>query len=126
MPLALFILCLISRISEGDTAGQCKPSERSISGKALTGHTYKAVTVSRPFECQVLCENDSKCRSYNFFLPEKICEMNSKTKEAEPQDFVKDDLRFHMKREGKINDFVNFGSDEALRTSCFIVQQNNR
>ena len=95
-------------MSDSETSGQrCKPSVRSITGKALKGHTYKAVTVNRPFECVVLCENDHKCRSFNFFLPEKICEMNSKTKEEEPQDFVKDDLRFYMKGESKINGKIN-------------------
>ena len=80
--------------------GQCKVVERSVSGKALKGHTFKEVVVRAPFECQNICENDPRCASYNFYIPERVCELNSKTKEAKPDDFVNDDLRFYMKREG--------------------------
>ena len=48
----------------------------------------------------MLCENDPKCRSYNFHILTKNCEMNDETKESKPNDFVTDDQRFYMKREG--------------------------
>ena len=83
--------------------GQCKPVERSISGKALKGHTFKELVVRAPFECQNTCENDPRCASYNYFIPGRVCELNSKTKEAKPDDFVTDEQRFYMKCEGMIN-----------------------
>ena len=78
------------------TANQCKPVEVSSAGKALKNHTFRSTAVASVFECQVVCEQDLKCQSYNFFIPEKICELNDRTKEARPQDYVIDETRFYM------------------------------
>ena len=101
MPVTLFTLYLIACMVANNTTGQqCKLSEVSIPGKALNGHTFKATVVSGPILCQMLCENDPKCRSYNFQILTKNCELNDETKETKPNDFATDDLRFYMKREG--------------------------
>ena len=80
--------------------GPCKTSERSISGKALKGHTFKEFAVRGIVDCQNTCERDPRCASYNFYIPGKVCELNSHTKEEKPDHFVTDDQRFYMKREG--------------------------
>ena len=101
MPVTLFTLYLIVCMVASNTTGQqCKPSEVSIPGKALNGHTFKATVVSGPIQCQMLCENDPKCRNYNFHILTKNCELSDETKETNPNDFDTDDLRFYMKREG--------------------------
>ncbi|XP_068706648.1 uncharacterized protein [Montipora foliosa] len=100
MAVIPFTLYLIACIVASNTTGQqCKPSEVSIPDKALIGHTYTSTVVSGPIQCQMLCENDPKCRSYNFHILTKNCEMNDETKETKPNDFVTDDQRFYMKRE---------------------------
>lgn len=78
------------------TANQCKPVKVSSAGKALKNHIFRSTAVASVFECQVLCEQDLKCQSYNFFIPEKICELNDRTKETRPQDYVTDETRFYM------------------------------
>ena len=101
MSLALFTICLISQIHGSEAVGgPCKTSERSISGKALKGHTFKEFAVRGIVDCQNTCERDPRCASYNFYIPGKMCELNSHTKEEKPEDFVTDDQRFYMKREG--------------------------
>ena len=101
MAVTPFTLYLIACIVASNTTGQqCKPSEVSIPDKALNGHTYTATVVSGPIQCQMLCENDPKCRSYNFHSLTINCEMNDETKETKPNDFVTDNQRFYMKREG--------------------------
>ena len=83
--------------------GQCKTSERSVPGKALKGHTFKEFAVRAIVDCQNTCEGDARCASYNFYIPGKVCELNSHTKEEKPDHFVTDELRFYMKREGMKN-----------------------
>ena len=101
MSLALFTICVISQIHGSEAVGgPCKTSERSISGKALKGHTFKEFAVRGIVDCQNTCEGDPRCASYNFYIPGKMCELNSHTKEEKPEDFVTDDQRFYMKREG--------------------------
>ena len=87
--------------SKGD-GGPCKTSERSVPGKALKGHTFKEFPVRGIVDCQNTCERDPRCASYNLFIPGKVCELNSHTKEERPDDFVTDELRFYMRREGMI------------------------
>lgn len=97
MHLAFFVLYLILQISTNVASGQqCKPPEVSVFGKSLKGHTFKKVVVTQSFECQRLCENERKCLSLNFFISEKICELNNMTKEERPVDYVADQTRFYM------------------------------
>ena len=111
MSLVLLTICLISKMYQIEAEGQqCKPSERSVPGNALKGHTFKEFVVKAIVECQNSCENDPRCASYNYYIPNKICELNSQTKEARPDDFVTDDLRFYMKREGTISIFLCLSS----------------
>ena len=101
MSLALFTICLISQMHGSEAVGgQCKTSERSAPGKALKGHTFKEFAVRGIVDCQNTCERDPRCASYNFYIPGKVCELNSHTKEEKPDHFVTDELRFYMKREG--------------------------
>ena len=95
---AVYALCLISLMDLRVTADQqCKPAEASINGKTLKGHTFKTSVVGSLFECQVLCENELKCQSYNYFIPSKICELNDRTKETKPYSFVTDENSVYMK-----------------------------
>ena len=82
MSLALFTICLISQMHGSEAVGgQCKTSERSVPGKALKGHTFKEFAVRAIVDCQNTCERDPRCASYNFYIPGKVCELNSHTKE---------------------------------------------
>ena len=101
MSVALFIIYLFFRMHGSEAVGGlCKTSERSVPGKALKGHTFKEFTVRAIVDCQNTCENDPKCASYNFYIPDKVCELNSQTKETRPDDFVTDELWFYMRRDG--------------------------
>ena len=101
MYLTLFTIYLIFRMHGSEAAGGlCKTSERSVPGKALKGHTFKEFAVRAIVDCQNTCENDPRCASYNFYIPDKVCELNSQTKETRPDDFVTDELRFYMRRDG--------------------------
>lgn len=77
---------------------QCDSAEQSVSGKALRGHTYKTRRVQDPYECLVFCDSELTCQSYNYVKPGRICELNNKTKEEKPEDFVQDENRFYMRK----------------------------
>ena len=101
MSLALIITYLIFRIHGSEAVGAlCKTSERSVPGKGLKGHTFKEFAVRAIVDYQNTCENDPRCASYNYYIPDKVCELNSQTKETRPDDFVTDELRFYMRRDG--------------------------
>ena len=96
---SLYVLYFMSLIPLVVGSGpQCKPSEQSVSRKALKGHTFKTKRVQDPYECLVFCDSELTCQSYNYVKPGKICELNKRTKEARPGDFVEDESRFYMRR----------------------------
>ncbi|CAH3159082.1 unnamed protein product, partial [Pocillopora meandrina] len=77
----------------------CK-TEVSVPGMALRGFVFKKVPVTAPHVCDITCERETICQSYNYVIGEKSCELNTRTKEARPENFQPDDLRFYM---GRIN-----------------------
>ncbi len=81
----------------GQTADQC-PAQLPIYDKALKGYTFKTVVSSSAFDCLVHCHYEDRCQSYNYVIKTSICEMNNRTKEAKPEQFVSDPDRFYMKR----------------------------
>jgi len=94
----LSVAFLISRIGLFEAALQCQTAEYSIGGMFLRGHTFKASTVGCPAGCYSMCEEETTCQSYNFVISHKVCELNNRTKEARPEDFMPDPTRFYMKR----------------------------
>ena len=65
-------------------------------------------------DCQNTCENDPRCASYKYYTPDKVCELNSQTKETRPGDFVTDELRFYMRRDSMMYSV----SLRCLRLNC--------
>ncbi|XP_044179863.1 venom prothrombin activator oscutarin-C non-catalytic subunit-like [Acropora millepora] len=88
---------LISRVIQIETTNEVCRGEYAISGMFLKGHTFKTITVDSPTSCDSLCIQDVRCQSYNFIIGKNICELNNRTKEARPGDFVDDPWRFYMK-----------------------------
>ena len=80
------------------TSQQCEPSQQSESGKALKGHIFKSKKVKDPYQCLIFCYSEFTCQSYNYVITGKLCELNNRTKEARPGDFVRDETRFYMRR----------------------------
>ena len=75
----------------------CK-TEVSVPGMALKGFVFKKVLVTAPHVCDITCEREAICQSYNYVIGEKSCKLNTRTKEARPENFQPDDLRFYMGR----------------------------
>ena len=47
--------------------------------------------------CDVRCEQEITCQSYNYVIKVKICELNNRTKEARPENFRSDTARFYIR-----------------------------
>ena len=88
---------IISRISLPSSASQCS-FRVSMDGKTLNGHTFASFPVKSPFECAVKCERESRCQSYNYVIAGRLCELNNRTKEANPGHLMNDPGRFYMKK----------------------------
>ena len=47
---------------------------------ALQGFVFKTFSVTAIHECDMSCEREITCQSYNYVVGEKSCELNNRTK----------------------------------------------
>ncbi|XP_078367167.1 uncharacterized protein LOC144651149 [Oculina patagonica] len=73
-------------------------TEVNIPGMALKGFVFKKMSVTAPCKCDVKCEREINCQSYNYVREENLCELNNRTKEARPEYFRSDPARFYIRR----------------------------
>ena len=92
-----FLLLFASFVDFVTAKDRCK-TEVSIPGMALKGFVFKRMSVVAPHECDINCERENTCQSYNYVIGEKSCELNHRTKEARPENFQSDEARFYMGR----------------------------
>ena len=94
---------------------QCEPAEQSEGGKALKGHISKSKRVQDPYECLMFCYSELTCQSYNYVKTGKLCELNNRIKEARPEDLVRDETRFYVRR------WKNRGTDNNIVFKITII-----
>ena len=76
---------------------QCR-TEVSIQGKALKRSVLKRWSLAAPHLCDVKCGQEITCQSYNYNRKYKICELNNRTKEARPENFLLAPAWFYIRR----------------------------
>ena len=93
----VFTLLVMCQMSYELDAQQCR-SEYSIRGMMLKRHIFMAKKTANWLKCVDKCNHDIRCQSFNYVTSQGICELNNRTKEARPKDFVQDSDRFYIKR----------------------------
>lgn len=94
------LLLVFCQIFYEATAQQCKEAEYSKFGMMLRRHIFKRITgVSLSGLCMLHCYEDVRCQSFNWVISRKMCELNNRTKEARPEDYVPDSDRLYLRRD---------------------------
>ena len=81
-------------------AKQCSKQSQEVSqfGMMLQGNIFKRM--KKPsYVCLKECRLDLRCQSFNYIISKDTCELNNRTKEARPDDFVPDPDRYYLQRE---------------------------
>ena len=76
---------------------QCKRVQ-SVYGTMLKGHVFQESNAANILTCGQLCNSNIRCQSINYFISRHLCELNSRTKEARPEDYVQDPDRVYLTR----------------------------
>ena len=76
---------------------QCR-TEVNIEGMALGSSDFKRCSLAAPHLCDVKCRQEITCQSYNYNRKYQICELNNRTKEARPENFLSAPAWFYMRR----------------------------
>ena len=97
MSLEITLLLMVSVLLNSIFSQQCRIATYSVYQMMLKGHTFKTLK-ARPhsLDCREACLSDVRCQSYNYIMFKDICELNNRTKEARPEDFLKDSDRYYV------------------------------
>nr|XP_058945608.1 uromodulin-like [Pocillopora verrucosa] len=98
---------------------QCK-TEVNLRGMALKRSVFKRWSVAAPHLCDVKCGQEITCQSYNYNKKYQICELNNRTKEARPENFLSARTWFYIRR---LNGRAPLGSiPELPALSCHEIK----
>lgn len=102
MNLVITLLLMVSVMFQNISSQQCGVDTYSVYQMMLRGHTFK-IFKARPLslDCREACVSDVRCQRYNYVMFKDISELNNRTKEARPEDLVKDSDRYYMTRAPK-------------------------
>lgn len=118
--LLLFsVLFVIGELFQGAATQHCPGGgvEYSTPQMMLQRHVYKTIYVSFGYECLQACRQEITCQSFNYVISQSACELNNRTKEASPEDFVPNTDRFYFRRDR------NRG--EAIMKDFSVIEQNS-
>ena len=76
---------------------QCKRGQ-SVYGIMLRDHVFQEHNAVNLLTCGQLCNSNLPCQSVNYVMNRHLCELNSRTKEARPEDYVQDADRVYLTR----------------------------
>ena len=93
----IFVTCCISFQVCTDNL-QCIYGTYAEYGMMLGGHVFEEHNAANILACSLLCNSNIRCQSINYVMSRHSCELNSKTKQARPEDYVQDADRVYLTR----------------------------
>ena len=110
----LYLSSLLGLVYKVSATKQCG-AELSVLGMMLQRHIYKKTVAKIGHECLFVCRQENRCQSFNFVISEGICELNNRTKEARPEDYVPNSDRYYFRRDWKRGKFKIVKKKKAVR-----------
>ncbi|XP_078364220.1 uncharacterized protein LOC144648568 [Oculina patagonica] len=82
------ILVIISSAKLHEALEQCPAaSTYSVYGHSLSGHVISTRISSSLAECFMMCSDETRCKSWNFHLNDKSCDLNDADRHSHPEDY---------------------------------------
>ncbi|XP_015757527.1 PREDICTED: uncharacterized protein LOC107336940 [Acropora digitifera] len=95
---------------------QCIYGTYAEYGTMLRSHVIQEHNAVNILACSLLCNSNIRCQSINYVTSRHLCELNSRTKEARPEDYVQDANWVYLTRP---SERVSLGFiKEVPATSC--------
>ena len=123
----LVLLCYTSQVTLASVT-QCKDATRSITNRVLAGHAFFTKRSPNIEDCVMSCiARDPLCESTNYYRQTKVCELNDKTAETNPEDLVDCDWAIYMTNSVRLLPCNGFDSECGRQTDiCQIKQGENK
>ena len=90
------IFIIISFAKRLEAVEQCPASTHSAYGHSLSGHGILTHMASSLTECIVMCSNEARCKSLNFRMNDKSCELNNADRHTHPEDYGPKERSIYM------------------------------
>ena len=81
------ILVLLNAAKLLEALGQCTASTYSVYGHSLSSRVTSKKISSSLSECVMMCANEFRCKSLNFHLSDKSCDLNNADRYTHPEDY---------------------------------------
>ena len=81
------ILVIVISAKLHEALEQCHASTYSVYGHHLSGHVISTSSVSSLSECVMMCSDEFRCKSLNFRLKGKSCDLNDADRHTHPEDY---------------------------------------
>ena len=83
----LSILVMLNTAKIHQALQHCSDSTHSVYGHSLASHVNSTTISSSLSDCVVMCQNEFRCKSLNFRLKDKSCDLNDGDRYTHPEDY---------------------------------------
>lgn len=90
------ILVIVSSAELYEGLKNCKEQTKSTYGYYLADHVISTVSSSSLPECTMLCSYALRCKSLNFQLSDKSCDLNDADRHTHPEDYGRREASVYM------------------------------
>ena len=90
------ILVIVSSAELHEGLKNCKKQTKSTYGHYLAGHVISTAGSSSLPECVMLCSYELRCKSLNFRLSDKSCDLNDADRHTHPEDYGRREASVYM------------------------------
>ena len=121
------LLCYTSQVTFASVT-QCKDATHSIPNRVLAGHAFFTKQSPNLKDCVMSCiARDPLCESTNYYRKTKVCDLNDKTAESNPEDLVDYEWAIYMTNSVRLLPCNNFDSECGRQTDiCQIKLGGNK
>jgi len=92
----LIILVILSTAKLHKALEHCSDSTHSVYGDGLPSHVISTTVSSSLSECVMMCRNEFRCKSLNFRLKDKSCDLNDADRYTHPEDYGQQEGSVYM------------------------------
>ena len=83
----LSILVILNTAKLHEALDFCSTSTYSVHGHSLSNHVNSTRNSSILSDCVMMCQNEFRCKSLNFRLTDKSCDINDADRYTHPEDY---------------------------------------
>ena len=83
----LSILVILNTAKIHEALQHCSDPTYSVYGHSLSSHVNSSKISSSLLDCVLMCRNEFRCKSLNFRLKDKSCDLNDGDRYTHPEDY---------------------------------------